>query len=111
MLLNLLLSLNLLVCVALIGIVLLQRSEGGALGTDAGGANPDPPGPRRRGGARSRARSGRGPGDRRAAAGAQGGDGAARGAQAGRAETGRPRSPGQDHDSALTEDASGGGGV
>ena len=32
MLLNLLLSLNVLVCLALIGVVLLQRSEGGALG-------------------------------------------------------------------------------
>jgi preprotein translocase subunit SecG len=36
MLLNLLLSLNLLVCVALIGVVLLQRSEGGALGSGGG---------------------------------------------------------------------------
>jgi preprotein translocase subunit SecG len=32
MLLNLLLSLNVMVCLALIGVVLLQRSEGGALG-------------------------------------------------------------------------------
>jgi preprotein translocase subunit SecG len=37
MLLGLLLSLNILVCLALIGVVLLQRSEGGALG---GGGNP-----------------------------------------------------------------------
>src|SRR5258706_12326108 len=36
MILNLLLSLNLLVCVALIGVVLLQRSEGGALGSGGG---------------------------------------------------------------------------
>src|SRR5471032_3289153 len=33
MLLGLLLTLNILVCLALIGVVLLQRSEGGALGT------------------------------------------------------------------------------
>jgi preprotein translocase subunit SecG len=32
MLLNLLLTLNVMVCIALIGVVLLQRSEGGALG-------------------------------------------------------------------------------
>ena len=32
MLLNLLLTLNVMVCLALIGVVLLQRSEGGALG-------------------------------------------------------------------------------
>src|SRR5512143_2026412 len=38
MILNLLLSLNLLVCAALIGVVLLQRSEGGALGTGGGPA-------------------------------------------------------------------------
>jgi len=37
MLLGLLLSLNILVCLALIGVVLLQRSEGGALG---GGGSP-----------------------------------------------------------------------
>jgi len=37
MLLGLLLSLNIVVCLALIGVVLLQRSEGGALG---GGGNP-----------------------------------------------------------------------
>jgi preprotein translocase subunit SecG len=37
MLLVLLLSLNILVCLALIGVVLLQRSEGGALG---GGGSP-----------------------------------------------------------------------
>ncbi|MGI8840116.1 MAG: preprotein translocase subunit SecG, partial [Caulobacteraceae bacterium] len=36
MLLGLLLTLNILVCLALIGVVLLQRSEGGALG--AGGS-------------------------------------------------------------------------
>src|SRR5665213_2471598 len=33
MLLGLLLTLNIMVCLALIGVVLLQRSEGGALGT------------------------------------------------------------------------------
>jgi preprotein translocase subunit SecG len=37
MLLGLLLTLNIMVCLALIGVVLLQRSEGGALGT---GGNP-----------------------------------------------------------------------
>jgi preprotein translocase subunit SecG len=37
MLLGLLLTLNILVCLALIGVVLLQRSEGGALG---GGGSP-----------------------------------------------------------------------
>jgi preprotein translocase subunit SecG len=37
MLLDLLLTLNILVCLALIGVVLLQRSEGGALG---GGGSP-----------------------------------------------------------------------
>ena len=36
MLLGLLLSLNILVCLALIGVVLLQRSEGGALGGGGG---------------------------------------------------------------------------
>ena len=36
MLLGLLLSLNVLVCLALIGVVLLQRSEGGALGGGGG---------------------------------------------------------------------------
>ena len=38
MLLNLLLTLNVMVCLALIGVVLLQRSEGGALGM-GGGSN------------------------------------------------------------------------
>ncbi|MEP6967407.1 MAG: preprotein translocase subunit SecG [Pseudomonadota bacterium] len=37
MLLGLLLTLNIMICLALIGVVLLQRSEGGALG---GGGNP-----------------------------------------------------------------------
>jgi len=36
MLMNLLLTLNILVCIALTGVVLLQRSEGGALGTGGG---------------------------------------------------------------------------
>ena len=36
MLLGLLLTLNIIVCIALIGVVLLQRSEGGALGMGGG---------------------------------------------------------------------------
>ena len=38
MLLGLLLTLNIIVCIALIGVVLLQRSEGGALGIGGGGS-------------------------------------------------------------------------
>jgi preprotein translocase subunit SecG len=37
MLYGILLTLNILVCIALIGVVLLQRSEGGALGMGGGG--------------------------------------------------------------------------
>ena len=36
MLFNILLSVNILVCLALVGVVLLQRSEGGALGMGGG---------------------------------------------------------------------------
>jgi len=38
MLIGILLTINIIVCIALIGFVLLQRSEGGALGMGGGGA-------------------------------------------------------------------------
>jgi preprotein translocase subunit SecG len=38
MLIGILLAINIIVCIALIGFVLLQRSEGGALGMGGGGA-------------------------------------------------------------------------
>jgi preprotein translocase subunit SecG len=37
MLLNILLTLHILICIALIGVILLQRSEGGAFGVGGGG--------------------------------------------------------------------------
>jgi preprotein translocase subunit SecG len=37
MLLNILLALHILICIALIGVILLQRSEGGAFGVGGGG--------------------------------------------------------------------------